>query len=179
MNIFLICCSLACIGLRAEEFIVQPKAPPVSKQKLSRSALKENLGSVAKELFSETTGLVKRIGASIQGLAETQQSVEEQKQQQAITVAVPRGTLQRMAKMHEDVAYLQTTCARLAEGLLDDEPRVTKATKVALNTALHIMQDALAAVKKCELGSSTGEQDEKGLREIIHRIKNDGCLRHS
>jgi hypothetical protein len=162
--------------LRAEEFIVQPKSPVVSKQKLSRSALKENLGNVAKELFAETTALVKRIGAYLQGLTENGQPIV--KGQQSITVVVPVVALQTVGKMHEDIAYMQTTCGRLAENLLDDEPQVAKATKISLNTSLQTMRDALAAVKQCQFVTDYQKQ-EIALRGIVDRMKADPCLRHA
>lgn len=190
--LWLLCCLLS--GLHAEvqqpaeEFIVKQKGSVVApegygamprrsdskdgqaspKQKLSRSKLKEELGSVAKELFSEATALVKRIGTYLQLLGTKQQ---------------PTSALQTVGCVHHHVAYVQTTCGQLAEALLDDEPHVAKATKIALNDSLQTMRDAVVVAKQFRFDNDKQEATklqghEQALRDVVDRMKNDACLRH-
>ena len=125
---------------------------------------------MAKELFAETTALVKRLGSYLHSLTVSKKS----------TVTVPAATLQTVGTMHHHVAYVQKTCGQLAESLLDDEPHIAKATKVSLNASLQTMQDALAAVKQCQFSSNKLFQEhEAALGAILDRMKKDPCLRHA
>ncbi len=164
----------------AEEFIVEDK-PQVKAKNLSRSKLKEELGDAAKQLFSETIALVKRLGLCLQNLVPVKKLPTKANR---LVVTIPAETLQALGAMHEYVAYLQKTCGNLAEGLLDDEPHLGKASKMALNTSLQTMRDALDAVKKCQGNEARkrvlGVQEQvKTLSCIVDRMRNDACLRHT
>ncbi len=164
-----------------EDFIVQSK--PQVQKKLSRSKLKEELGQVAKELFSETTALVKRLGTYLQLLAEAKAPTPKSTK---LVPMVPATGLHVLGAMHHHVAYLQTTCGQLAESLLDDEPHLGKASKVALTSSLQTMRDALSTAKKCHLNvapadkaTATLEGHAAALCGVVDRMKSDACLRHA
>ncbi|NDD54449.1 hypothetical protein EBZ39_11335 [bacterium] len=146
-------------------------------KKLSRNKLKEELGQAAKDLFNETTDVVDRLGACQLAFASS--------------ATVPSAVQRELGGIQRHIAFIQKTCGRLAQELLDDEPRLTKATKVAMDGSLQTLQQTLARCKACTFARvpavvakgkatqacTTLAKHEQALRESVERIKADPCLK--
>jgi hypothetical protein len=153
----------------SEEFIVPKKPIPIVT--LSRSKLKEGLGDVAKQLFAETISLVKKIGGDLQKVA-------AQKQPNQAKVLVPVTMLQAFGQLHQHVAYVQKVCGNVAENLLDDEPRLAKASKKSLTQALETMKNMVICVRQLhQQDAITPQEQVKKIAEMVDQMKSDACLR--
>lgn len=165
----------------SESFIVSQQQKPMSRKKL-----KQELGQVAKDLFSATADFIEQTGSCLIALAPTTPAPLLKK-----SVCIPAAAQKALGSMQQHVAYMQRVCASLAQAILDDEPHIAKAKKIDLTASLASLHNALASCKKNTIaplapavhkGTFIKEQTavtahEVEMRNILVIIKKDPCLK--
>jgi len=173
-SIHLICQSLAHKPLDASGQTTVITVVPVKP--LSRKKLKQELGGVAKDLFTATADFVSRAGGFfVSGAAEKTVGLLQKK-----SSTVSEGNQKAIGLMLGHVSHVQKICAALAEALLDDAPQIAKAKKVDLATSLATLQELQKAFSKNVFQAGAKAvlaEHEAELNKLVERAKKDACLR--